>query len=160
MREMKTPGPDHPITLTADPRRLQALYADHVIADSDETLTLQEAAYAPVVYFPRRDVEMAFLARTEKTTYCPYKGEANYYTIAMEGRIAENAVWTYETPYPAMAAIDERLAFYPDRVEIRAVEEPGHSEAAIREAILHTDDGSGSSQREHWRPTVDEPPAD
>lgn len=159
MPEMKVPGPDHPIEITANPGRVMARFMGHVLADSDETLRLQEASYAPVAYFPRSAVEMAFLSRTEKTTYCPYKGVANYYSIVMEGRIAENVVWTYENPYPAMAAIKDRLAFYPDQVEIREV---GSSAAAeeIRDAILHTDDGSGRSQREHWRPTVDNPEPD
>jgi uncharacterized protein (DUF427 family) len=154
---MRVPGPDHPITITAEPGRLQALLQSRVIADSDETLTLQEASYAPVAYFPRKDVRTALLSRTEKTTYCPYKGVANYYTIAVEGRTIENAVWTYENPYPAMAAIKDRLAFYRDQVDVRSVDGPVVAEQ-IREAILHTDDGSGRSQREHWPATVDVPP--
>jgi uncharacterized protein (DUF427 family) len=158
MPEMKIPGPDHPITVAANPKRIQALYNGHVIADTRKALTLKEASYRPVLYFPREDVEMAFLTRTDHSTHCPYKGDASYYTLLMDGRFAENAVWTYETPYPAMETIKDLLAFYPNQVEIREVGdalEPGE----VREAILHTDDGAGQSQKEHWAPTVGSPDA-
>ena len=75
------------------------------------------------MYFPRDDVEMAFFTRTDQPTYCPYKGEANYFTLLMDGVFAENAVWTYEDPYPAMDEIRELVAFYPNQVEIYEVGE-------------------------------------
>ena len=100
---------------------------------------------------------MAFLTRTDRVTYCPYKGEANYFSLFMDGRLAENAVWTYEEPYPAMEEIRGRLAFYPNLVEIHEVS-AGESPAIVREAILHTDDGAGASQREHAVPTATNPP--
>lgn len=158
MPEMKIPGPDHPISVTAAPGRVQARYNGHVIADSRTALTLKEASYKPVLYFPREDVEMAFFTRTDRVTYCPYKGEANYYTILMDGQFAENAVWTYEEPYPAMDQIRGRLAFYPDKVEVYEVEGEARTPVAeVREAILHTDDGAGQSQKDHWPPTVGQP---
>ena len=118
MPEMKVPGPDHPITITANEARVQVAYRGHVIGDSRETLLLKESTYKPVLYFPREDIEMAFLARTDRVTFCPYKGEANYFSLFMDGHLAENAVWTYEDPYPAVAQIKGRLAFYPDRTRI------------------------------------------
>jgi uncharacterized protein (DUF427 family) len=154
MPEMKIPGPDHPITLAANPQRIQVVYNGHVIADTRRALTLKEASYRPVIYFPREDVDMAFLTRTDHSTHCPYKGDASYFTLLMDGRFAENAVWTYETPYPAMEAIRGLLAFYPNQVEIREVGEAAQPDA-VKEAILHTDDGAGQSQRERWAPTVD-----
>jgi len=156
MPEPKIPGPDHPITVTATPKRMQVRYGDHVIADSAMALTLQESTYPAVIYFPREDVSMEFFSRTEKTTHCPYKGDANYYTILMDGRFADNAVWTYEHPYPAMESIQDRLAFYPNQVEIYEVGDADDA-AAVKEAVLHTDDGAGSSQKEPWAPTVGEP---
>ena len=153
MPEMKIPGPDHPITVTATPKRMQVRYGEHVIADSRAALTLQESAYPAVIYFPRDDVSMEFFSRTEKTTHCPYKGDANYYTILMDGRFADNAVWTYEHPYPAMEVIRDHLAFYPKQVEIYEAGEAADG-AAVKEAILHTDDGAGSSQKEPWPPTT------
>jgi len=162
---MKTPGPDHPITLTPATRRWRAMYSGHVIADTNEALILQEATYPPVVYFPREDVAMDYMSRTDRSTHCPYKGDAAYYTLLMNGHIAENAVWTYEQPYPAMALIEGRLAFYPDKVEVYEVDDatvnphhlPDASERARVDAVVqHTDSGAGSSQREPWRPTVEQ----
>ena len=156
MPEMKLPGPDHPITITANDARVQVSYQGHVIGDSRETLRLKEATYKPVLYFPREDIDMAYLSRTDRVTYCPYKGEANYFSLFMDGRLSENAVWTYEDPYPAMDEIRGRLAFYPNLVEMHAVS-AGENPAVVREAILHTDDGAGASQREHAAPTATNP---
>ncbi|RYG02734.1 MAG: DUF427 domain-containing protein, partial [Caulobacteraceae bacterium] len=119
---MLTPGPDHPITITPATSRWRAKYGDHVIADTGDALILKEADYPAVVYFPRADVSMDFFSRTDRTTHCPYKGDAAYYTILMDGRFAENAVWTYEQPFPAMEQIRGRLAFYPDKVEVYQVD--------------------------------------
>ena len=91
--------------------------AGRVIADTRRALTLKEASYPAVQYIPRQDVDMALLQRTDHATYCPYKGECAYYSIPVGGERAANAVWTYETPYEAVAAIKDHLAFYPDRVD-------------------------------------------
>lgn len=159
---MKIPGPDHSITITPGATRWRAMFDNHVIADSGDALVLCEDGCAPVVYFPRGDVSMEYFSRTDRSTYCPYKGDAAYYTILMDGHIAENAVWTYEEPYPAMEQIRGRLAFYADKVSVYAVEEdtvdPAHHHTkAIDEVILHTDSGSGSSQKTHWPPSEDVP---
>ncbi|HEY2709003.1 MAG TPA: DUF427 domain-containing protein [Caulobacteraceae bacterium] len=158
MPEMKIPGPDHPITVSANPKRMQARYNGHVIADTRMALTLQESTYPAVIYFPRGDVSMEYFSRTERVTHCPYKGDANYFTILMDGRFAENAVWTYETPYDAMDSIRGHLAFYPNQVEIYEAGE-ADDPAEVRDAVLHTDDGAGQSQRPPWPPTVSEPRA-
>lgn len=118
---MKIPGPDHPITITPVPGRWQALFNGEVIADSADVRVLKEASYPAVIYFPRADVTMAALTRTTRSTHCPYKGDAAYYSLSVGDRQAENAVWTYEAAYPAMAEIDGRLAFYSDRVDVREV---------------------------------------
>ncbi|MFI4975942.1 MAG: DUF427 domain-containing protein [Caulobacterales bacterium] len=153
MPQMKLPGPDHPITIEAEPRRMQVIYQGHVVVDSQRAISLREALYKPVLYFPREDASMPFFTRTEQTTYCPYKGVANYYSLAMDGQFAENAVWTYEDPYPAMALIRGCLAFYPHNVEVVAVDEPLPREA-VRDIVEHTDSGAGSSQLEHWKPNA------
>src|SRR5678815_169880 len=152
---MKTPGPDHPITLTPATRRWRAMYSGHVIADSNEAIILQEANYPPVVYFPREDVAMDYMSRTDRSTHCPYKGDAAYYTVLMNGHIAENAVWTYEQPYPAMTLIAGRLAFYPDKVEIYEVDDAALDTRRVDEIVQHTDAGDGTSQREHWPADAD-----
>lgn len=116
---VKVPGPDHPITIEHRGRHVVATANGRTIADSSATLTLQEADYPPVEYFPRADVDMSVFDRTEHTTYCPFKGDASYYSIRTDDGVLDNAVWTYETPYPAVAEIKEYVAFYPDRVEVR-----------------------------------------
>ena len=118
---MKLPGPDHPITITPTPRHVRVTFAGNVIAETDRALTLQEASYRPVLYIPREDARMALLTRTAHATHCPYKGDASYFTVEAGGRRSENAVWSYESPYPSMAEITGHLAFYPDRVD--AIEE-------------------------------------
>jgi uncharacterized protein (DUF427 family) len=114
---MKLPGPDHPITIEREGTRVRVRFGSHVIADTTNALTLREARYPAVYYIPRADADMSLLKATSHSTHCPYKGDASYFTIAAEGRSADNAVWSYEQPYPAVADIKEHLAFYPDRVD-------------------------------------------
>jgi len=114
---MKLPGPDHPITIAPSGKRVRVTFAGRVIADTVRALTLKEASYKPVLYIPRDDADMSVLTPTDHHTHCPYKGDACYFTIEADGRRGENAVWSYEHPFPAMAEIKEHLAFYPDRVD-------------------------------------------
>jgi uncharacterized protein (DUF427 family) len=116
-KAMKVPGPDHPITITPNPKHVVVSVGGRVVADTRAALTLREAAYKPVQYIPRGDVDMSLLARTSHATHCPYKGDAAYYSIPLGGERAVNAVWSYEAPYPAMAAIKDYVAFYPNRVD-------------------------------------------
>jgi|SRR4051794_28806546 uncharacterized protein (DUF427 family) len=112
-KPVKIPGPDHPITVTPTAGRVVVKAGGRVIADSRKAVTLKEATYPSVHYIPRAETDMAQLTRTAHSTYCPYKGDASYYSLPN----AENAVWSYETPHPEMAAIRDHLAFYPDRVD-------------------------------------------
>ena len=116
-KRMKIPGPDHPISIQANPSRITVTVGGKIIADTSNALTLREASYPAVQYIPRRDVDMAALTRSEHKTFCPYKGEASYYSIPAGGDRSINAVWTYETPFEAMAQIKDYVAFYPDRVD-------------------------------------------
>ncbi len=116
-RPIKIPGPDHPITVTPNSKRVVVTLAGKVIADTRDALTLKEASYPAVQYIPRKDVDMSLLARTDHATYCPYKGEASYFSIPAGGERSVNAIWTYEAAYPSVAAIQDHLAFYPDRVD-------------------------------------------
>lgn len=118
---MKLPGPDHPITIARNGGRVRVSFAGKTIAETANALTLKEASYPPVFYIPRADADMSALTPTAHHTHCPYKGDASYFTIAVGGRTAENAVWSYEQPFPAVAEIKEHLAFYPNRVD--AIEE-------------------------------------
>ena len=114
---MKIPGPDHPITITPNPKRVRVTFNGEVVADTTRALVLKEASYPAVQYIPRADATTALLQRTERSSHCPYKGDASYYTIVAGDRRAENAIWSYEAPFPAMAEIAGHLAFYSDRVD-------------------------------------------
>jgi uncharacterized protein (DUF427 family) len=116
-KSVKVPGPDHPITIEANPRRVVVSVAGRTIADTRDALTLRESAYPPVQYIPRKDVDMSLLERTAHATYCPYKGDCAYYNIPSGGERSVNAVWSYEAPYAAVAAIEDHVAFYPNRVD-------------------------------------------
>lgn len=115
---MKAPGyrkhPDHRITTKPAGARVQVRFNGEVIADSQDAILLEEGSYPPVYYFPRKDVKMERLKRSTHSTHCPFKGDASYYSL-VNG--AQNAVWTYETPYDEMSAIKEHVAFYPDKVD-------------------------------------------
>jgi uncharacterized protein (DUF427 family) len=116
-KTMKLPGADHPITIESNPARVVVSVAGRIIADTRDALTLREASSPAVQYIPRKDVDMSLLERKEHGTYCPYKGDCAYYSIPIGGKRSANAVWTYESPFAAVARIKDHLAFYPDRVD-------------------------------------------
>ncbi|KJV32051.1 DUF427 domain-containing protein [Luteibacter yeojuensis] len=117
-RPVRIPGPDHPISITPVRGRVVVRDGEHIIATTRRALSLKEASYPAVFYLPREDADMAALRRSTSTTWCPYKGEAAYYSLPGDSERATNAIWTYETPSEAVAAIRGHLAFYPDRVTI------------------------------------------
>jgi uncharacterized protein (DUF427 family) len=119
--ERKIPGPDHPITVAPHPGRVRVMFNGQVVADTTRALILRESTYRPVFYIPREDADMSLFVRTDHATHCPYKGDASYYTLQVGDRVAGNAAWSYEDPYPAVSAIARKLAFYPQRVD--AIEE-------------------------------------
>jgi uncharacterized protein (DUF427 family) len=125
---MKLPGPDHPIEIAPSARRVRVRFNGRIVADTTRALVLRETTHKPVFYIPREDADMTAFERTTHASHCPYKGDAAYYSIRVGDRLARNAIWSYETPYPAvaeiagrLAEIAGRLAFYPDRVD--AIEE-------------------------------------
>src|ERR1700678_978381 len=116
-KPIRIPGPDHPIMISPTKDRVTVTVQGKRVADTREALILKEAAYPPVLYIPRKDVDMTQLQRSSHQTYCPYKGECSYYSIPAGGDRSVNAVWTYEAPYAPGAEVRERLAFSPDRVD-------------------------------------------
>jgi len=120
-KPIRIPGPDHPITIEPTPAHVVVRLGDTIIADTRNALTLREANYPPVEYIPRADVDMALLERSKHQTYCPYKGDASYLSVRGGDERLANAIWSYEHPYDAVAAIKDHLAFYPDRFTISAV---------------------------------------
>ena len=119
-RQMRVPDETHPITISDHGETVEVYIAGQRIARSDRALRLAEASYPPVFYIPREDVDMTALRRRDDTSYCPFKGDANYYDIETVGEAAEKAVWTYEAPYEAVAPIGDHLAFYTNKVEVRS----------------------------------------
>ncbi|MDY7083764.1 MAG: DUF427 domain-containing protein [Actinomycetota bacterium] len=111
------PGPDHPITITPSTAHIVVTVGGKVVADTHSALTLQESTYPPVRYIPIGDVDQSLLERTATTTYCPYKGDASYYSITAGGDKSVDAIWVYENPREAVAEIKDHVAFYPDRVD-------------------------------------------
>jgi uncharacterized protein (DUF427 family) len=126
-RDIKIPGPDHPITIASSDDHVVVRSGEATIADSRSTLVLQEANYPPVRYVPIADVDQSQLAASELITYCPYKGDASYYSIIGDEERGSDAVWFYDDPYPAVAEIKGHVAFYPDRVEL-SIEAPDGAE--------------------------------
>jgi uncharacterized protein (DUF427 family) len=116
-KPVKVPGPDHPIDVRAANAHVVVTAAGRVVADTRSALVLKEASYPPVYYIPRADADMSQLVHSTHLTYCPYKGVCSYYSIAGEDQRGRDAVWSYENPHPAVAAIAGHLAFYPDRVD-------------------------------------------
>ena len=117
MKAMKEPTPEHPITISPSTERVVVKLAGEVIAETRRSLIMQESSYPPVYYIPREDSAMDKLSRTDHLTFCPFKGDAVYFSIAANGTTADNAVWTYEAPFPAVAGIKGYLAFYPSKVD-------------------------------------------
>ncbi|MBO0769782.1 MAG: DUF427 domain-containing protein, partial [Solirubrobacterales bacterium] len=117
-RQILEPGPDHPISITKHAGHVRVSAAGQVLVDTDAALELREAGHPPVLYLPFDDADASQLERTEHHSYCPYKGEASYFSIPALGERGANTVWQYREPFPAMAEIKDHLAFYPDRVEI------------------------------------------
>jgi len=116
-KEIKIPGPDHPITISGAEGTVRVTVAGRIVAESSNALLLEEKGYPPVYYLPSHNADMSLLARTTHYSYCPYKGDCTYYSIPSGGTKSDFAVWTYEEPYEAVARIKNHLAFYPSRVD-------------------------------------------
>ncbi len=111
------PDTNHPIRIVPHPARIRVLWKGHIIADTTDALMLYEASYSGVRYVPRTDVDMTLLTKSSLKTHCPYKGDASYFSLLSDGATAENAIWSYETPFPAVSNIARYLAFDPEKVE-------------------------------------------
>ena len=121
-REVLEPSAGHPITIEPTGGRVQVRVDGELVADTTAALVLQEATLPAVQYIPLADVAQDRLTRTDTSTYCPFKGDAGYYSVTTEaGNTVEDAIWFYEQPYPAVAAIAGHVAFYPNKAEISVV---------------------------------------
>jgi uncharacterized protein (DUF427 family) len=150
--------PDAPrFALRQARNRWRAMFSHHVIADSADAIILEEPGHSPVVYFPREAVAMEYMARTDRVTHCPFKGDACHYTLLMDANFAENGVWSYEDPLPGAEPLECRIAFYPGVVELYEVDDAQVSREArhfprpdVDEVVRHTDAGDGHSQARRW----------
>ncbi len=117
-RPVLEPTAEHPITIEPTGKRVVVRVNGEIVADTNDALQLQESTYPAVQYIPITDIVQGVLTRTDTSTYCPFKGEAGYYSVTTGGGTVEDAIWFYEQPYPAVAAIAGHVAFYPDKAEI------------------------------------------
>ena len=114
---MKEPGPHHPITITPHAGCVRVSAGGRIVAETDRALELREAGYGAVLYIPRTDIDAAVLAPSPQRSHCPYKGEASYFDLALDGALRPAVAWSYENPFPAVSRIRGHVAFYPDRVD-------------------------------------------
>lgn len=117
-RPVLEPSPDHPITVEPTGGYVTVRINGQQIAASSNALTLSESSYPAVQYVPMRDVDVSLLRKSDTTTYCPYKGHAEYYSVVTEGETVDDVIWFYNAPHPAVAQIEQHVAFYPNRAEI------------------------------------------
>jgi uncharacterized protein (DUF427 family) len=118
-RTVKIPDGTHPITISPTGARVTVRVGGAVVDATDSALSLAEASYPVVQYIPLSDVDQSLLERTTTQSYCPYKGDASYFTVkSADGDAEADVIWTYEHPYPSVAEIAGHVAFYPDRAEI------------------------------------------
>ena len=122
-REVLEPSAGHPITVEPSKGRVQVRINGELVADTTAALELREASIPVVQYIPIDDVVQERLTRTDTTTYCPFKGDASYYSVTTSaGDTVEDAIWTYEQPFPAVAQIAGHVAFYPNKAEISVLQ--------------------------------------
>ncbi len=109
--------PDYRVDLDPSTTRVRVTFGGEVVADSDRTLVVRETKHEPVVYFPREDVRFDLLEATSHTTFCPFKGEASYWTLRVGDRVEENVIWSYADPFDEVAGLKDYVSFYADRVD-------------------------------------------
>jgi uncharacterized protein (DUF427 family) len=109
--------PEHRVDLHPDTHHVRVTFAGKVIADSTDTLRVEETGHGPVYYIPAKDMALDQMTKTEHTTYCPFKGTASYWTIKAGDNSSENAIWGYEAPYDETAQLAGYYAFYGNRVD-------------------------------------------
>ena len=117
-KKVLIPGPHHPISIVPCPSRVVVKFGGEVIADTKEALLLHQPTTPMRYLIPQKDIKMNLMERSEKMTYCPYKGDVSYFSIKSGDASSANAAFCYEAPYDAVAAMKDRLGFYPEKVEL------------------------------------------
>ena len=111
-------GSPHELKWEPAGRRVTAELAGTVVAASDDAFVLHEGRLPPVFYFPLQDINAEVLERTDHSSHCPFKGDASYWSVVVDGTRAENALWAYENPIENAPYLKGYGAFYTDRVTI------------------------------------------
>lgn len=121
MSDNKSPGfqrkPDYPLEIVPAGKSVRVALGGEVVAETNEAFVMTESDYGPVYYIPRADVRFDLMEKTDHSSHCPFKGDASYWTIKAGGQTAENAVWSYETPFDEVAVIRETMSFYTSKVD-------------------------------------------
>jgi uncharacterized protein (DUF427 family) len=118
-RTVKIPDATHPITVQPTEGRVRVTINGQQVADTQRALSLAESTYPVAQYIPLADVDPAVLRPSDTTTYCPFKGDASYYSVeTQDGTSHDDVIWTYVHPYDAVAQIEGHVAFYPNRADI------------------------------------------
>ena len=113
---MSKPDP-HRITFGSPPTQARLVFQGRTIADSENAILLLEGSIPAVCYFPPSDIDFDYLTATDHHSHCPFKGDASYWTLDVDGRVEENVAWAYMDPLPNVAQIKGHLAIYADRVD-------------------------------------------
>ena len=111
--------PDYRVEIDPNPVRVRIRFNGTWVADSEATLLVRETQHEAVIYFPREALHSEWFERTEHESFCPFKGEASYWTLRVADRCEENVAWSYEDPFSEVADLRNYVAFYSDRVEFR-----------------------------------------
>ena len=121
LSDNKSPGfqrkPDYPLEIAPADKSVRVTLGGEVIAESNDAFVMTESNYGPAYYIPMGDVRLDLMEKTDHSSHCPFKGDASYWTINAGGQTAENAVWSYETPFDEVALIRETMSFYTTKVD-------------------------------------------
>ena len=112
------------ISVQPSTKKINISFSGEVIASSTKALELKEGDYPAVYYLPPADVNERYLKKTSHRTTCPWKGDAAYWSVQVDGETAENVVWAYPEPKAAVKEIEGYMAFYPSKLEVNVDGEP------------------------------------
>ena len=98
-------------------RQVKVVFIGEVIADTRRAKRVLETSHPPVYYIPPDDVRMECLIKTDRRTWCEWKGQASYCSLSVGGRQVKDAAWFYPNPAPGYEAIQGHVAFYPGRMD-------------------------------------------